>query len=102
MDITLGKYFWSCQMARTFITLLFYELLYCHHHYQHNNANAKAVLLQSSHGVTLLPLEASGTQNSRIKFSNVSQFATINTQDCSFHSFNARTGRKRRGKTNSD
>ena len=97
MDIILGKYFWSCQMARTFITLLFYELLYCHHHCQHNNANAKAVLLQSSHGVTLLPLEASGTQNSRIKFSNVSQFATINTQDCSFHSFNARTGRKRKG-----
>ena len=102
MKTIMGKYFWSCQKARTFIALLFYELMYCHNHCQHNNANAKAVLLQFTHDVILLPLEASGTKNSRIKFSNVSQFATINTQDCSFHSFNARTGRKRRGKTNSD
>lgn len=51
---------------------------------------------------TLIPLEASRTQNRQIKFSNVSWFGAINTQVCSFYSFSVLSGRKRRGKTNSD
>jgi hypothetical protein len=55
-----------------------------------------------SSNATIILLEASGTQNRQIKFSNVSWFGAINTHDCSFYSFNVLSGRKRRGKTNSD
>jgi hypothetical protein len=58
-------------------------------------------VMGSWHGALIL-LEASRTQNRQIKFSNVSWFGAINTQDCSFYSFNVLSGRKRRGKTNSD